>query len=115
MNEEELKQLQFENQRLKEDLRISNKNWKFENERLQLSINARLEEVRTLAKKLQIAEARVNELTVLLNIATKQNEVERHDLSCPAEMGCTNACVGQCYCDYTCNCWLSKVKKELCK
>ena len=109
MNEEEIKYLQFENQRLKDDLRIANKNWKFENERLQLSINARLEEVRTLAKKLQIVEARVNELTVLLNVATKQNEVEAHDEKC------SSLCFCEPPCDCKCDCWLSKVKKELCK
>ena len=107
ISEEEIKQLQFENQRLKEDLRISNKTWKFENERLQLSINARLEEVRTLAKKLQMAETRINELTVMVNIATKQHEEEHGD-----------ECSSLCFCERVerkCNCWLSKVKKELCK
>lgn len=108
MNKEEIKQLQFENQRLKEDLKISNKNWKFENERLQLSLNARLEEVRTLAKKLQIADARVSELTLMLNIATKQHEEEHGE-------ECSSLCFCEPPCDCKCNCWLSKVKKELCK
>lgn len=109
MTEEEIKFLQFENKRLKEDLRLSNNNWKFENERLQLSLNARLEETAILAKKLQAAEVRIAELTLILNIATKVNVAEEHGDKC------SSLCFCEPPCDCKCDCWMSKVKKELCR
>lgn len=47
---EELIFLRTENNLLKETLKISNKNWKFENERLQLSLDGALQEITRLAK-----------------------------------------------------------------
>ncbi|HVI42694.1 MAG TPA: hypothetical protein VM577_18800 [Anaerovoracaceae bacterium] len=104
--DEELIFLRGEVSRLKEDLRISNKQWKFENERIQLSLNGALDTIREDNLKLKKAEFRVRELTVLLNIATQKTNHEEHDVDCNY------------YAHFNtqeCSCWLSTVKKELCR
>lgn len=104
--DEELNFLRGEVARLKEDLKISNKNWKFANERLQLSLNGALDSINVLGKNLQKAEARVTELTTMLNVATKKTHKDEHEHDCTYHAHFNTQ---------ECNCWLSKVKKELCR
>lgn len=105
-DEEELNYWRGEAARLKEDLFISNKNLKFENERLQISLNGTLDSLKEVSLKLKTAEFRIKELTVLLNIATKENNHDEHDKDCNyhAHFNVED-----------CSCWLSTVKKELCR